>query len=68
MLGVDDHDSDALAALDRIYTEHGADRALAQVLRKRIEGSNNGSELIDLHFRLGTVLDHRLGRGYGRSR
>ena len=61
VLGVDDHDEDALVALDRIYTEHGAHRALAQVLRKRIEGSNNSSELIDLHFRLGTVLDHRLG-------
>ncbi|MGB5268369.1 MAG: tetratricopeptide repeat protein [Polyangiales bacterium] len=62
VLGVDDHDANALAALDRIYTEHGAYRALAQVLRKRIDGSNNSSELIDLHFRLGTVLDHRLGR------
>ncbi|MDH3653775.1 MAG: tetratricopeptide repeat protein [Myxococcales bacterium] len=62
VLGVDDHDANALGALDRIYTEHGAYRALAQVLRKRIEGSNNSSELIDLHFRLGTVLDHRLGR------
>ncbi len=62
VLGVDDHDANALAALDRIYTEHGAYRALAQVLRKRIDGSNNSSELVDLHFRLGTVLDHRLGR------
>ena len=61
VLGVDDHDENALVALDRIYTEHGAHRALAQVLRKRIEGSNNSSELIDLHFRLGTVLEQRLG-------
>jgi tetratricopeptide (TPR) repeat protein len=61
VLGVDDHDENALAALDRIYTEHGAHLALSQVLRKRIEGCNNGSELIDLHYRLGAVLDHRLG-------
>jgi tetratricopeptide (TPR) repeat protein len=61
VLGVDGHDENALAALDRIYTEHGAHLALSQVLRKRIEGCNNGSELIDLHYRLGAVLDHRLG-------
>ncbi|MDH4282090.1 MAG: tetratricopeptide repeat protein, partial [Myxococcales bacterium] len=61
VLGVDDHDEDALKALDRIYSEHGAHRALAQVLRKRIEGSHNSSELVDLHFRLGSVLQQRLG-------
>jgi len=61
VLGVDDHDENALKALDRIYTEHGAHRALAQVLRKRIEGSNNSSALIDLHYRLGVLLQHRLG-------
>ncbi|MBW2190179.1 MAG: tetratricopeptide repeat protein, partial [Deltaproteobacteria bacterium] len=61
VLGVDDHDENALEALDRIYTEHGAHGALSQVLRKRIGGSNNGSELIDLHYRLGVLLEHRLG-------
>ena len=61
VLGVDGHDENALKALDRIYTEHGAYRALAQVLRKRIEASNNSSELIDLHYRLGNVLEQRLG-------
>ncbi len=61
VLGVDDHDEAALKALDRIYSEHGAYRALTQVLRRRIEGSNNSSELVDLHFRLGTVLEQRLG-------
>jgi len=61
VLGVDEQDSDALEALDRIYTQHGAHGALVQVLRKRIEGSNNSSALIELHFRLGTVLDQRLG-------
>ncbi|MGB5310677.1 MAG: tetratricopeptide repeat protein, partial [Polyangiales bacterium] len=61
VLGVDDHDENALAALDRIYAKHGAHRALSQVLRKRIEGSSNSSDLVDLHFRLGTVLDRNLG-------
>ncbi|MBW2510239.1 MAG: tetratricopeptide repeat protein, partial [Deltaproteobacteria bacterium] len=61
VLGVDDHDENALAALDRIYAEHGAHRALAQVLRKRIACSNNSADLVDLHFRLGTVLDQKLG-------
>ena len=61
VLGVDDHDENALVALDRIYAEHGAHRALSQVLRKRIDGCNNSSELVDLHFRLGTVLDRNLG-------
>jgi tetratricopeptide (TPR) repeat protein len=61
VLGVDEQDDAALEALDRIYSEHGAYRALAQVLRKRITCCTIGSELIDLHFRLGTVLDHRLG-------
>ncbi|MGD8606665.1 MAG: tetratricopeptide repeat protein [Myxococcales bacterium] len=61
VLGVDAHDEEALVALDRIYTEHGAHGALAQVLRKRIEGSSNGSELVDLQYRLGTVLERQLG-------
>jgi tetratricopeptide (TPR) repeat protein len=61
VLGVEAHDEKALKALDRIYTEHGAYRALCEVLRKRIEGCNNSSELIELHYRLGTVLEQRLG-------
>jgi golgin subfamily B member 1 len=61
VLGVDDHDENALKALDRIYTEHGAHRALAQVLRKRIEACSSGPALVDLHYRLGTLLQHRLG-------
>lgn len=61
VLGVDGRDEDTLRALDRIYSEHGAYRGLVQVLRKRIECCNNGSELVDLHYRLGTVLEQRLG-------
>lgn len=61
VLGVDGHDENALKALDRIYTQHGAHRALAQVLRKRIEACSSGPALVDLHYRLGTLLQHRLG-------
>ncbi len=61
VLGVDDHDEAALKALDRIYSQHGAHQALAEVLRKRIGGSNNTSELIELHYRLGRELETKLG-------
>ena len=60
VLGVDDHDESALRALDRIYSQHGAHQALVQVLKKRIEGSNNSSELIELHYRLGRELETKL--------
>ena len=61
VLGVDDHDEAALKALDRIYSQHKAHQALAEVLRKRIDGSNNTSELIELHYRLGRELETKLG-------
>ena len=61
VLGVDDHDENALKALDRIYQEHGAHQALVEVLQKRIGGSNNSSELIELHYRLGRELETKLG-------
>ena len=61
VLGVDDHDEATLKALDRIYSQHRAHQALAEVLRKRIEGSNNSSELIELHYRLGRELETKLG-------
>jgi len=60
VLGVDDHDESALKALDRIYSEHGAHQALVEVLRKRIEGSNNSTELVELHYRLGSELESKL--------
>ena len=61
VLGVDEQDEGSLRALDRIYSRHGAHQALAQVLRKRIGSSTNSSELVDLHYRLGRVLEQRLG-------
>ncbi|MEM7434679.1 MAG: tetratricopeptide repeat protein [Myxococcota bacterium] len=61
VLGVDDHDDNALRALDRIYQDHHAHQALVEVLQKRIEGSSNSSELIELHYRLGRELETKLG-------
>ncbi len=61
VLGVDATNEDTLVALDRIYTEHGAHPALVEVLKKRIEGTSNQNDLIELHYRLGQELDTRLG-------
>lgn len=60
VLGVDDKDEETLEALDRIYVEHGAHEALASVLRKRIAASDIPADLVDLHFRLGQVLENDL--------
>ncbi len=61
VLGVESADAEALQALDRIYSEHGAHQALAEVLRKRMRLSDHSSDLIDLHYRLGEVLEQKLG-------
>jgi len=60
VLGVDDKDEETLEALDRIYVEHGAHEALASVLRKRIAATDMPVDLVDLHFRLGQVLENDL--------
>ncbi|MGD8860164.1 MAG: tetratricopeptide repeat protein, partial [Myxococcales bacterium] len=56
VVAVDDHEPDVLAALDRIYSEHGAGRALAEVLRKRVEGTEDSFDKVELMQRLGNVL------------
>ncbi|MBX3245693.1 MAG: tetratricopeptide repeat protein [Myxococcales bacterium] len=62
LLGVSDRDEDTLVALDRIYDENGANEALAQVLKKRIQATDMPQDLVDLHYRLGQVLENDLGR------
>ena len=62
VLGVDEGDDDALQALDRIYSEHGAHEALAQVLRKRLTATSDEQKLTGLHFRLGQLLENQLGQ------
>lgn len=62
VLGVDEGDDDALQALDRIYGEHGAHEALAQVLRKRLAATTDQDKLVGLHFRLGQLLETQLAQ------
>ena len=62
VLGVTEADEDVLAALDRIYVEHGAHAALAAVLQKRIAASDIPQDLVDFHYRLGQVLENELGQ------
>lgn len=62
LLGVSEREEEALVALDRIYDENGAHEALAQVLRRRIEATDVPTDLVDLHYRLGQVLENDLHR------
>ncbi|MCB9599498.1 MAG: tetratricopeptide repeat protein [Sandaracinus sp.] len=62
LLGVSDRDEEALMALDRIYDENGAHEALAQVLKRRIAATDIPADLVDLHYRLGQVLENDLRR------
>ncbi len=62
VLKVQPDDEDTLVALDRIYVEHGAHVALADVLRKRIASSDRGLEQVELHYRLGQLLENDLGQ------
>ena len=56
VVALDDKDDDVLDALDRIYSEHGAGNALAEVLRKRVAAADDSMDKIDLMHRLGNVL------------
>lgn len=62
IIGVDERNEDALQALDRIYTEHGAFAALAETLRKRVAAAEDSIDGIELNYRLATVLDRNLDR------
>ncbi len=62
LLGVDDQDEEVLEALDRIYTDHGAHEALAEVLRKRVIASDHPDDQVRFNYRLGQVLENDLGR------
>lgn len=61
VLSLHTKDNETLEALDRIYLEHGAHNALADVLRKRIAATDHADDLVELHFRLGQVLQNDLG-------
>jgi len=54
-LEIDPKDNDALAALDRLYTASGFYDELVDILRRRIEGTLDGDEIVALQFRRGQV-------------
>jgi tetratricopeptide (TPR) repeat protein len=56
ILSFDAQDVAALAFLDRVYDKQGDFEKLANVLRQRIAISDDGSQLVELHLRLGRVL------------
>ena len=58
-------DSEALAALDKLYREQEKWEEYVEILRKRIELDVTEAELIDLKFRLGSTLDKHLGDASG---
>lgn len=62
VLGLDQTDRDTLEALDRIYTEHSAGEALAEVLSKRVDASDDVVDKVELSHRLGNVLFSEVGR------
>jgi tetratricopeptide (TPR) repeat protein len=55
VLGIDNKDPDALAALDRIYTASSMWTELADILGRRIGVTTVTDEIVDLYFRLGRV-------------
>jgi len=54
-------DPQALESLDRIYDLQGKHQELADVLRRRIEVTDDGRELVSLNLRLGRVVGEVLG-------
>ena len=62
VVGVKGDDDLALEALDRLYSEHGAHDALAEVLERRIAATDNRADSAGLHFRLGRLLERDLER------
>jgi golgin subfamily B member 1 len=56
-----DRDEVVLAALDRIYSEHGAGHSLAEVLRKRVAVASASEHRLELMQRLGNVLYNDVG-------
>lgn len=56
ILSFDGDDPDALAFLDRVYDKQGDFEKLASVLRRRIVITDDSSQLVALHLRLGKVL------------
>ncbi|MEZ4399395.1 MAG: tetratricopeptide repeat protein [Kofleriaceae bacterium] len=61
VLEIDAKDVDALAALDRLYLGAGMYDELVEVLRRRIEVTQDPDEQTELQFRRGAVFSDALG-------
>jgi len=61
VLEIDPGDVDALAALDRLYQAAGMYDELVEILRRRIEVTLDGDEILDLQFRRGEIYAEALG-------
>jgi tetratricopeptide (TPR) repeat protein len=62
VLGIDKADEETLEALDRIYVEHAAYEALAEVLKMRVKAARSDFDKVELSFRLGQTLELELTR------
>ena len=61
VLEIDAKDVEALAALDRLYLNAGMYDDLAEILRRRIEVSDNPDDQLELYFRRGAIFSDALG-------
>jgi len=61
VLEIDAKDTDALAALDRLYLTAGMYEDLAEILRRRIEVVQDTDDQLELYFRRGAIFADALG-------
>jgi tetratricopeptide (TPR) repeat protein len=61
VLELEAKDVDALAALDRLYLTAGMYDDLAEILRRRIEVTQDTDEQLELYFRRGAIFSDALG-------
>lgn len=61
VLDLDAKDVEALAALDRLYTQFGMYDDLVQILGRRIEVTLDGDEIIEMQLRRGAIFADALG-------
>ncbi|HEU0033618.1 MAG TPA: tetratricopeptide repeat protein [Kofleriaceae bacterium] len=61
VLEIEPKDPDALAALDRLYLGAGMYDDLAEILRRRIEVTQDTDEQLELYFRRGAIFSDALG-------
>ncbi len=60
VLEMDDQQTEALAALDRLYVAAGFHDELVDILRRRIDCTLDGDEIMELQFRRGSIYSDSL--------